>query len=130
MCFCFRVDANLLLNSKQRKMKSLIMHSFDNWSKNLPEKLTIKSRPRPISSSVMLYTVKSVRIRSHCGPYFHAFGLNTGRYLTRWQASEERRLPWEYFENLQKQLTEVSLKKVFLKIFQNSQENVVLRTSF
>ena len=130
MCFCFRVDANLLLNSKQRKMISLIMHSFDNWSKKLPEKLTIKSRPRPISSSVMLHTVKSVRIRSYCGPYFHTFGLNTERYLTRWQASEERRFPWEYFENFQRQLTEVSLKRVFLKIFQNSQENVVLRTSF
>ena len=26
------------------------------------------------------HCVKSVRIRSHCGPYFPAFGLNTERY--------------------------------------------------
>ena len=29
------------------------------------------------------HCVKSVRIRSYSGPYFAAFGLNTGRYSAR-----------------------------------------------
>ena len=43
------------------------------------------------------HCVKSVRSRSFSGPYFPAFGLNTGKSIRMWENTDEKKSEYGHF---------------------------------